>query len=145
MQAQCPRYDTSPVTPRSKCLDAWVEAFLTPSPPLPSPPLPSPLPLPSFLLLAQFRVPPTAKPGGYCMVPIPPAPSAQPAYGGGGYGGAHMGGYGGGYGGGYQQNNGGGGMSNFAAGAAGGLGGYLLADALFDGGDCGGDFGGGDW
>lgn len=144
MQAQCPRYGKKipnhcipALATLGSLSDSFTDGF--------------PLSLPPFPPSLQFRVPATAKPGGYCMVPIPPVHAAQPAFGGGGGyvgGGGYAGGpgqYGGGYGGGgYQQNNGGG-MSNFAAGAAGGLGGYLLADALFDGGDCGGDFGGGDW
>lgn len=97
------------------------------------------------------------------MVPLPAkaaaAPFQQGGYGQGqqypqgGYGQQQQygGGYNQGYGGGY--NNGGGQSNmgtNLAVGALGGVGGFLLADAIFDsgggfdGGDCGGDCGG-DW
>jgi hypothetical protein len=80
------------------------------------------------------------------MVPIPQAGSAPqypqqppPQYGGGNYAQPSYGygdgdGYGGGYGGGGRYNNGRMGTGTaLAAGAAAGLGGYLIADALFDG------------
>jgi hypothetical protein len=78
------------------------------------------------------------------MVPIPPPGSApqyaqQQQYGGGGGGYAPPpGGYGNQGPGGRFNNGGGMGTGTaLAAGAAAGLGGYLLADAMFDGFDCG--------
>lgn len=99
---------------------------------------------------AQFRVPEGAQPGGYVMVPIPATSAGgagpynpQPQYVGQQQA---YGNYGGGYG--YQQQQGG--MSTggaIATGAVAGLGGYMVADALFDGGGMfdGFDGGGGDW
>ena len=98
--------------------------------------------------VSTFRVPPGCKAGGFVFAPLPTGAAAQHGgqfnapYGNGGYGngGYSNGGYGGynqpgGYpaqGGYYQHNNGPSAGGTALAAGAGALGGFLLADALFD-------------
>jgi hypothetical protein len=91
--------------------------------------------------VSTFRVPPGSRPGGFVFAPLPTGAPPQGGqfhapYGNGGYNNGAYGGYNqpGGYqqGGYYPQNNGPSAGGTALAAGAGALGGFLLADALFD-------------
>eukprot|EP00277_Geminigera_cryophila_P021681 CAMPEP_0179469154 /NCGR_PEP_ID=MMETSP0799-20121207/49921_1 /TAXON_ID=46947 /ORGANISM="Geminigera cryophila, Strain CCMP2564" /LENGTH=158 /DNA_ID=CAMNT_0021275555 /DNA_START=725 /DNA_END=1201 /DNA_ORIENTATION=- len=73
--------------------------------------------------MSTFRVPPGTTPGGFVFAPLPTDGGAAGGYNQGGYGNQSY------QQGGYQNNRGG---STALAAGAGALGGFLIADALFD-------------